>query len=296
MSVSEIRSSFGTLLRNLFSLSYYHSILLGKARVRWVLLIFILSILASLYLTFSVFVPYYPYIPSLRSKGEEVIKEFVPSDMVITIKNGVVSTNVSEPYYITISESRWSKIFDTEGQNTVSQTRILAIDTKGTAEDFERYQSYALLTQNSFVYYNEDKINIVPLRSVGDMTIDQKSILRYFTDINSEYHITDIIAILFYALPLLFIPFFFLTFIFVYLYLTFLVYIIARILGVRVGFGNIYRYTFAISLVPVFLWDTIGYIPVFSYYHTALDSVHTMFVLGLCYFGLKTFKEKEGKS
>ena len=157
-----------SILKTLFSLNYYTGVLAGKNKFRWILAILILAIIIAIQPSIFVVTKVYPVVRDLENRVTALADEVYPEDLEIKIKNGIATTNVTEPYYLVVRQKTLNSLLSLreDDQNTVSKIRLLAIDTKGKAEEFEQYQTLALLTQTSLVYNSDDKVNIHSLREI----------------------------------------------------------------------------------------------------------------------------------
>ena len=103
------------------------------------------------------------------------VDRLYPPELVITIKKGEITTNVSEPYAIPVSAL--GSLF---GDETPDDTKnLLVIDTKGTVDSFADYKTVALLTKRTLIARGEDSNwRVYPLSNVSDITIDQTLVGR----------------------------------------------------------------------------------------------------------------------
>jgi hypothetical protein len=111
--------------------------------------------------------------------------DYYPQELEITIKNGKVSTNVQEPYYIKIP-TEWKNNapdnLEINGQPTSQLADIdnlLVIDTKNpfSLEKLYAYRTVALLTSDSVVYISDNKIEIQPLKNISDFRINKSQLV-----------------------------------------------------------------------------------------------------------------------
>jgi len=80
-----------------------------------------------------------PKIPGFIENTKTVFSQIYPEELVLTVKDKKISTNVVEPYFIAIP--RETKIPEGEAKY------LLAIDTSADVADFEKYQSLFLLSK-----------------------------------------------------------------------------------------------------------------------------------------------------
>lgn len=280
------------LIKNLFSLSYYTSVLTGTKKFRPALAILILSLLLSIKPSIFIYTDVYPVARNLENKVITLINEIFPSELEIKIKNGTVSSNVTEPYYVTARretiENALSLKKDT--QTSSSKVRLLAIDTKGKADDFEQYQSFGLLTENSLVYYRDGKINIQTLRDIKEMTINKQSATKMVKDFINKYNINNLINIGIFIVPLfIFIGVLISQSVLLFL-LSIATYIIIRIEQIKAGFGSAYRYTTVVAFIPILVWNILSLIPKLTFDLSSASSLLTIIILSIVYLGIKSIK------
>ncbi len=94
-----------------------------------------------------------PSIQRLGTTAKTSIPALFPAELVVTIKNGTVKTNVREPYVIEFPRE-WRTMMDSD-KKTVGMRRfeyLVTIDTNAHVEDYERYRSVVLLTKNAVVF------------------------------------------------------------------------------------------------------------------------------------------------
>lgn len=86
---------------------------------------------------------------------------------MVNIKDGEVSTNVTEPYFV-----------DLPGEST---SHLLTIDTKANVESFTKYDTAVLVTKNTIVYKDDNGNKFYPLTEVkGPVTVNQALYLDYY--------------------------------------------------------------------------------------------------------------------
>lgn len=281
----------------LFSLDYFFRVLTRVSKSRTFLKLFLLTLFVTIPTSYQIINLVRPYADNFADKLTTIVDTMYPEELVVTIKDGVASTNVTEPYYVTFSDEDMAAIIpDYEESGGQAAYRLLAIDTKGRAEDFERYQSLALLTDSSIVYYSDDAIQISPLREVGDMEISKVVIDNLIEEIEVE-KIQEYLTIGSMVFPVAI--FFFVLIILSYwmFFLTFLAYIMTRINQVKVTFRVLYRYMVAIAFVPLIVQGLTTYIPGYSDWLTSIHaSVFTIIILTLAYVGIKRYALEKSNS
>lgn len=135
-----------------------------KALGYYLLLSLILTLigLASLFQTIGQQVPL-----TIQSFAKQAI-DFYPSELVININNGQVSTNVEEPYFISLPAT----------DIKIDQpNNLVVIDTKTpfSSTQFNQYKTLAWLTKDGVFYLNSNKGEIrgMDLSKVNEFKIDK---------------------------------------------------------------------------------------------------------------------------
>lgn len=144
--------------------------------------------------------------PFIVHRAEE-LRTMYPKDLVVTLKEGQVSTNAEEPVIIDGPET-WKEILTESG----STKHVLVIDTSATAEDFKRYNTYILVTKNSIVAQDNNGTRVVPLDQQDrvdqeEIVIDQKFVMELITGLEGILRYVPRIAATTLAMVVLFYPF-----------------------------------------------------------------------------------------
>lgn len=113
-------------------------------------------------------------VPAMRvaiASIEEVIPTLYPEELIVTIKDGELSTNVKEPYSIEAPEE-WRALFVTDTEGRIRN--LVTIDTRGSAEAYASYNSAILVTKHSIVAPDDNNgLKIYSLKDVKELTIDK---------------------------------------------------------------------------------------------------------------------------
>lgn len=285
-------------IRSLFSFKHYTAILTGTENFRAILAVLALALILTIKPAFFIFKDVYPLVQNLESKVINLVDEVYPQELEIKIKNGTASTNVTEPYYISIRQETLENLFafKKDSQNTRSKVRLLAIDTKGKADEFDKYQSLALLTETSIVYYKDKNVNIYSLRQVKDLTVNKDFIKSKIKEINKNNEIGKMITIGVLSSPFWIILGIFIFQLIMFLLLTLAVYLMVKINQLPTGFKNTFRYTVAIAFTTTFIWNLISLIPNFLKNILAAQSLLTIIILGIAYGGIYYLKTHQGNN
>ena len=162
---------FDTFRRSVFSPSFYAESprgSLGAALGYFLVLIALLTIIK----TGTVVVPGLIQLTPQIQKGLQDIAAAYPNNLTITVRGGLVSTNVKEPYAIPIG--------DTSGSTYPAVTNVVVIDTKTpfSVDQFNRYSTLLWLTGDSIVIGGQSsgQMQTYPLTQVGNFTLDRSTI------------------------------------------------------------------------------------------------------------------------
>ncbi len=247
--------------------TYFIGILSGTRRFPVLIVFLLFSIILAALPSYQLFTAGLPFINDFDAKVSLAVHELLPEDFKITIQNGQASTNVKEPYYITFSYETLNKVFNQEDDaGPISQYRLLAIDTDGTIEDFEQYQSFALLTSTHLVYYSDNNLQITNLDTVPDMTITREIVLEKINRVNHDYHLTDIARTLIYFSPILLLLGSFISLSLATLLFTFLSWIISKIVVLEISFGRLFPFTAALYTIGKLITFSVNNIPALDRY------------------------------
>ena len=118
-------------------------------------------------------------VPTLHSQIsvlENSLETIYPEELVLTIKDGELMSNVPEPYVIR-TPPEWLRIFN------INESKNLAvIDTKADIEKFNSYDSLLLITKNSVVYNDQTGIHSQSFAKDSEELVIDK--VRYTVFIN----------------------------------------------------------------------------------------------------------------
>ena len=178
-------------------------------------------------------------IPVVNILSEQATKlpDYFPQELILNIKNGKVTTNVQEPYFIKFPQN-----FDKNDiQSDVADLENIAvIDTKDkfNIDTFNSYKTFMLITSDSVVYIDKDKTSIVSLSDVKDFTLN-RDIIAGFVNKAKPF-----LVILY---PFIFIFAYIIGFAAVLIKLAYLlfgallIWLIAKIRGLKIGYGKSYQ-------------------------------------------------------
>lgn len=168
---------FKTLILSFISPHYYATLLkkpLSFSFQYYFVFQLFFALLATTYIALRFFLPYRDFVEHLP----ENIVQLYPDELIVSINNGQVSTNVHEPYHIP-SSVVYPLMNTLEQVSTSSAHRdfenILIIDTHATAENMHNYQTWSLLSWDSFMYRQNNHIETIPLTTIQNTTISEET-------------------------------------------------------------------------------------------------------------------------
>ena len=236
---------FKNIKNSIYNSSYYNSVIanpFASSLKYFLLFILLLSLLTTIILSFTA-------IPKIKSSIDTVSKEilrYYPDELEIVIKEGKVSTNVQEPYFIKTSVS--------------GLENILVIDTKAlfSLENFRDYKTACLLTEESLACYDQNQtIKIIPLTNISDFKLNKSIVSSFLTKIQPFFK-------LFY--PFLILVFFMVIFIaslwrMIYLFFgALLILLVAKVKKVDIGYKKSYQIGLYLMTAPFLINFLIKYV------------------------------------
>ena len=151
----------------------------------------IFALLFAMVFAIVVIIRFIPIVNLLSQKAPELANYF-PQELTITIKDGKVSTNVQEPYFIKVpaemkgNTSLKSANITINGgaiqTDTTKLDNLVVIDTKDKfdLDTFNSYKTFMLITADSVVYMNKNnQISISSLSGIKDFTLNRGKITGF---------------------------------------------------------------------------------------------------------------------
>ncbi|MFZ1549213.1 MAG: DUF1189 family protein [Microgenomates group bacterium] len=113
-----------------------------------------------------------PFVKSQLPMVKNQIRTAFPQDLVVKVENGTASTNVQEPYVITLHQL----IPQLKNEKNVN---LITIDTQAQVEQYQSYKTGFLLTKMNLVYPSRNNSSsnayeVLPLSNIKEpITIDK---------------------------------------------------------------------------------------------------------------------------
>ncbi len=141
--MNKLKTFYNSFIKSISSPAYYKDIVKAPITFSLKYLFFLSYIFIFIFIATSVtyFVTLLPKLPEFVTIAKSRLNTFYPTDLVITITDGIVTTNQEEPVFLHIPEVTDEDI-----------KYIVTIDTKAQIEDYYDYDTFFLVTDDSVVY------------------------------------------------------------------------------------------------------------------------------------------------
>lgn len=179
------------------------------------------------------------------------LESLYPDGLEIRIKDGTLSTNAEEPFFVRLSDiEKAFKEDNVLGARANPIANALVIDTTAAIEDFERYQTAVLLTRANLVAAKDNGgYEVYPLRDSPDMTINKQLAMQTITTIKPflKWVIPSLIALVFFGIFLL-LPSVITTML---LWYAFAIWLVAKTLSFQLSYKKSYQMGLHLVLFPL---------------------------------------------
>jgi len=220
--------------------------------------------------------------------GPNVLK-YYPDNLEVTVRDGKVSTNVPEPYFIKIPAE-----FKNNGQglgNKSTRTapditemdNLLVIDTASplTIDLFKSYKTLALLSRDSMAYYDNNAVKIQSLDKTFNGIITKAKVSEAINKVMPYLKILPFVLV-----PIIFI-FSFIGFVlgnlFYLIFGAFVIWVAAKIRNRKLGYGTAYQIGFHAITLGVILESTVFWF----YPNLEFPFFFTILMLAIVWINLK---------
>lgn len=141
----KIKVFIRTFWQSLTNPSYYRDILSAKLSFSFkylFALLFSISLIIGVSLSIKI-ARFIPQVPKFTESTKSFMAETYPKELKLTLKEGKITTNVKEPYFIDLKES---------DKGTIEPFKhFIAIKTKGNVEDAKSLDSLFFVTADSLI-------------------------------------------------------------------------------------------------------------------------------------------------
>lgn len=260
--MSKLKAFWHIFKKSISSFSYYKEIVKTKFSFSLKYLFFLLFIVSLLSgIRFSLEIgSLIPKIPNFVNEVRTSAQNFYPKELVVKVQEGLISTNVNEPYYLDLPN--------------VVDNHFITIDTKAKAEDILKYKTVILVTKDSLVTFDkESSYRVYPLNELNKDNTQSSFVIdknAYDTIIAKLLPYLDFLPALAIGLILLSIIVWpFIAAIFALLgkliqlfFISVIVWLISKILRSKLEFWKIYQMSMHAITIPVILvliFNLLGY-------------------------------------
>ena len=231
-----LKSSIWFSLKYLFFLSF---------------LIFFIQIL-----TLVVFIiPKIGSLPELVDNAYTRVFDFYPSELEVTIDEGILSTNQKNPYYIEIPEMSEDEDFD----------HFITVDTNANIEDYSVYKTTILVTDSSFIY--PDNQSSYAVTSVSDLewsgVFTSKDYQKIVKELEPAFEAVPkyapvVLLALFVLVPPIVSIFIVLGHLIFLLFMSLILWFVSIIMKVELSYQQIYHLGIHSLTVPIIITSVLG--------------------------------------
>jgi hypothetical protein len=148
----------------------------GSAISYYLILAFLLTVITAAF-------PIYSFLTGGRNELQtftDQIKDIYPSELEVEVKNGTVTTNVEEPYFIPVPS---------EDKNASAEGNLVVIDTKTpfSAKQFNEYGTFVWVTKDTLVMKTDDdsaQLRSFDLSEVSDVTLNKNRVNSFIAKLS----------------------------------------------------------------------------------------------------------------
>ena len=235
----------------------------------------LIGLLLTISLSFTLIPPVSGFVRRLETRAVSLF----PADLVISVKNGQMSTNVTEPLRFPFPVELFS---DTPGAiSDQKQQYLVTIDTKAKTEDFTTSRSVLFVTRDNLVIADRNGgYRVYPLKDMGDITINKKGVDEFLAKSLPILKLLPILLIvLFFLLFTLALPLSRLVSLAV---LSLLLHIASRFMSLQLGYKKIYQIGLHAMTLPTLIqivMTAFGLIPPIPFFNSILYLLYALVIL-----------------
>lgn len=256
--------TWGYVFKNsLANSSYYSSILKTNISFSFKYLFF-LTFLTLLLSTLKPAIEIFMYLPQLPKTVNNLkyhLSRSYPPALEVRIKNGELSTNVKEPYFINIPQ----EMSDKKDTNV----HLVTIDTQAHIEDYPKYNTVVLLTKNAAVYprsseKNSTRSEVFYFSNLKNpLVINKQNYDRLYTKIEPFINMIPLFVTVLVIGGILLFPLFIVPFAFIWhlvylLFLAAILLVLAKLMGKNFSYSQIYQLSLHGLTVPIIITLLLG--------------------------------------
>lgn len=218
----------------------------------------------------------------LTTTAEKGVRQFVnnalneyPADLRVRITNGVVSTNVTEPYIIPLDNSA------PEDNPEIKNLIVIDTTTPFSASQFNNYQTIAWLTKDSiFVRDNNGQFRTIDLSKVSHFVLDKAVLVKLVQKIDPWFKFIAPVGIFFIILGIYIGCLFRLVYAF---FLALCIFFLTKLMKKSQTYGNSYRIALYAMTLGLFVETILGWTNI-----SGFPFMFTLIALVIVFINLKT--------
>ncbi len=290
--MSYLKTFFYVLKKSFTSASYYKDVIkapFGFSLKYFLFFSFLLSLIVTVVISLLILVPLNQFL----KRFPKILVKVYPAELEIKINNGMVSTNVQEPYVIPLERvsSTLDQLKDVKGVSSDKMQNILVIDTNASVEDLQKYHTYALLTKQYLSYYKDDgRIETFSLKKIDNLTINKSLVTNL---INKLVPFLNYLAL--FLIPLIFFGTFAFFTLGQFIYLLFtalLLFIVGKLISYKISYWKAFQIDLHLAtiVIPLFLLASILGV------HLQIPFLRLIIFTALGFFILNTLKNTSSRS
>lgn len=228
-----------------------------------------------------------PALPEKVNQVRESVAKAYPGDLVVSIKNGLLSTNAVQPFFYDGPAGLFTK--------EEEQKHLVAIDTAATSSDYSRYKSVILLTKTELIYpsrstesQESESYQVIPLKEFEDVTLTRQVYANVVKSLEPVWALIRPGLFVLVGLLVLIVPFIASGFLVIgqLVYLLILA-LVLQVLGQVLGLKNSYRQVFKIlaraTTLPAIFFLVLGTFHLSPAIPFAYSLILGLFFLAICF-------------
>lgn len=215
--------------------------------------------------------------------GEPQLRNFYPAELVLTLKDGTVTTNVRQPYYI--DPTFWEMVREKKADDKEGPEHFITINTRAAIDDFADYNTAILITRTHVVMQNDHQLRAYDLADIDkDMVINKQvydgfvsAAVPFIRMIPAWVDIAVIIGLI--LMPFIGAGVSWVWHLFTLLIWSFVFWAVSAIMGKGLRYWQIYRLGIYGLTLPVILSTFLGFLPGIGLASSAVFVIFMLVVL-----------------
>lgn len=218
----------------------------------------------------------------LSQKGQEQLQKNFPPQLEFSLKNGQVTTNLPQPFYLPFSSLPKQSVSSREFGN---KNNLIVIDTETsfTIDKFQSYSTVFWITKASVVYQEPQKgtTNILPLKDIPDFTVNKQTVTSFLNN--------SLLPFLHKLLPFLILAIYLFSFVgnlwgtFLYVvFLAFVVFLLTKVAKHNLSYTKSLQLTIHANTLPLLISTLLS----LFFIHLPMPLWHSLLTLIILFYFL----------